>query len=73
VHRADPYANRPSPRRRGRHDPLPTRGDPASTLLTPPLDPGPAPLTRTPGQQREQQRHRTAPISVYPAKCEDPG
>jgi len=43
MHRADPCADRPSPRRRGRHDPLP-RGGPASTLLTPPPGPGPAPL-----------------------------
>jgi hypothetical protein len=45
MHRADPYADRPSPRRRGRHDPLPPRGDPASSLLQPPPDPGPAPWT----------------------------
>ena len=43
MHRADPYADRPSPRRRGHRDSLP-RGGPASTLLTPPPDPGPAPL-----------------------------
>jgi len=45
VHRADPRASRPSPRWRGRRDPLPPRGGPASTLLRPPADPGPAPLT----------------------------
>jgi hypothetical protein len=47
VHRADPYANHPSPRWRGRHDPLLRDGGPASTLLRPPPhpDPGPAPLT----------------------------
>lgn len=47
VHRADPYASRPSPRRRGRHDPLPHRGSGglASSLLQPPPDPGPAPWT----------------------------
>ena len=45
MHRADPYANRPSPRRRGRHDPLPPRGGPASSLLQPPPHLGPAPLT----------------------------
>ena len=44
MHRADPYADRPSPRRRGRRDPLPPRGGPASSLLEPP---GPAPLTPT--------------------------
>lgn len=44
MHRADPYANRPSPRRRDRRD-LPPRGGPASSLLRPPPDPGPAPLT----------------------------
>jgi len=44
VHRADPGTSRPSLRWRGRH-PLPHRGDPASTLLRPPLDPDPAPLT----------------------------
>ena len=45
MHRADPYAGRPSPRRRGRCDPLPPRGGPASTLLQPPPDPDPAPWT----------------------------
>lgn len=45
MHRADPRASRPSPRRRGRRGPLPPRGGPASTLLHPPPDPGPAPLT----------------------------
>jgi hypothetical protein len=45
VHRADPYTSRPSPRRRGCHDPLPPRGGPASTLLQPPPHLGPAPLT----------------------------
>ena len=44
MHRADPYTTRPSPRRRGRHDPLPPRGGPASSLLQPPHL-GPAPLT----------------------------
>jgi hypothetical protein len=44
VHRADPYANRPSPRWRGHRD-SPPRGGPASSLLRPPPDPGPAPLT----------------------------
>jgi hypothetical protein len=61
VHRADPYANRPSPRRRGRHDPLPTRGDPASTLLTPPLDPGPAPLTPRRSRVTVRETSRSAP------------
>ena len=45
MHRADPYADHPSPRRRGRRDPLPPRGGPASSLLEPPPDPDPAPLT----------------------------
>jgi hypothetical protein len=45
MHRADPHASRPSPRRRGRHDSLPPRGGPASTLLQPPPDPDPAPWT----------------------------
>ena len=45
MHRADPHASRPSPRRRGRHNPLPVRGGPASSLLHPPPDPGPAPWT----------------------------
>jgi hypothetical protein len=44
VHRADPHADRPSPRWRGRRD-TPPRGGPASSLLSPPPDPGPAPLT----------------------------
>lgn len=44
MHRADPYASRPSPHRRGRHDSLP-RGGPASSLLQPPPELGPAPLT----------------------------
>jgi hypothetical protein len=43
MHRADPFASPPSPRRRGRRDPLPPRGGPASSLLEPPPDPGPAP------------------------------
>jgi hypothetical protein len=45
VHRADPGTSRPSSRWRDRHDPLPQRGGPASALLQPPPDPGPAPLT----------------------------
>ena len=44
MHRADPGTSRPSPRWRGRPDPLPHEDGPASTLLAPP-DPGPAPLT----------------------------
>jgi hypothetical protein len=50
VHRADPYANRPSPRRRGRYDPLPVRGGPASSLLQPPPEPDPAPLMPRPAR-----------------------
>jgi len=45
MHRTDPLASHPSPRRRGRRDPLPVRGAPASSLLHPPPDPGPAPWT----------------------------
>ena len=45
MHRADPGTSRPSPRWRGRHDPLPDDGGPASTLLRAPPAPGPAPLT----------------------------
>ena len=44
VHRADPRADGPSPRWRGRRD-SPPRGGPASSLLHPPPDPSPAPLT----------------------------
>lgn len=44
MHRADPYASRPSPHWRGRHD-SPSRGGPASSLLQPSPDLGPAPLT----------------------------
>ena len=46
MHRADPYATRPSPHRRGdRPAPPPPRGGPASSLLQPPPHLGPAPLT----------------------------
>jgi hypothetical protein len=60
VHRADPGTSRPSPRWRGRHDPLPHEGGPASTLLQPPPDPGPAPWTpyRTEVSIREIPGHR---------------
>jgi hypothetical protein len=44
MHRADPYASRPSPHRRGRRD-SPSGSGPASSLLEPPPDLGPAPLT----------------------------
>jgi hypothetical protein len=44
MHRTDPYASRPSPHRRGRRD-SPARGGPASSLLQPGPDLGPAPLT----------------------------
>jgi len=56
VHRADPIATRPSPRWRDRHD-TPPHGGPASTLLEPPPDPGPAPLT----PQRAQVTIREIP------------
>jgi hypothetical protein len=64
VHRADPYTSRPSPRRRGRHDPLPPRGGSASTLLTPPPDPGPAPLT--PHRARVTLRETRGPAPRRP-------
>jgi hypothetical protein len=57
MHRADPYADRPSPRRRGRRDPLPPRGGSASSLLQPPPDQGPAPLT----PRRTRVTPRSAP------------
>lgn len=44
MHRADPRDARPSLRWRSRHD-SPPRGGPASSLLQPPPDPGPAPWT----------------------------
>jgi hypothetical protein len=61
VHRADPYTSRPSPRRRGRHDPLPPRGGPASTLLQPPPHLGPAPLTPHRAQVTIRETRRPAP------------
>ena len=61
MHRADPRASRPSPRRRGRHDTLPPRGGPASTLLSPPLDPGPAPLTPRRTRVTIRETPRAAP------------
>ena len=60
MHRADPRASRPSPRRRGRRD-SPPRGGPASTLLTPPLDPGPAPLTPRRTRVTIRETPRAAP------------
>jgi hypothetical protein len=66
VHRADPYADRPSPRRRGHRD-SPPRGGPASTLLTPPPDPGPAPWTphRARVTIREIPTHRPGILGGY--------
>ena len=61
MHRADPRASRPPSRRRGRRDTLPPRGGPASTLLTPPLDPGPAPLTPRRTRVTIRATPRTAP------------
>ena len=58
MHRADPHTSRPSPRRRGRRDPLPPRGGPASTLLQPP---GPAPLTPTRARVTIRETPRSAP------------
>lgn len=62
MHRADPYASRPSPRRRGRHDPLPVRGGPASSLLQPSPDPDPDPAPLMPRRSRVTIREtRPAP------------
>jgi hypothetical protein len=61
MHRADPYASRPSPRRRGRHDPLPQRDGPASSLLQPPPHLGPAPLTPRRAQVTIRETPRPAP------------
>ncbi|HTQ89651.1 MAG TPA: hypothetical protein VMK84_09180 [Streptosporangiaceae bacterium] len=62
MHRADPYASRPSPRRRGRH-PLPYEGGPASSLLQPPPDQGPAPWTPRRAQVTIRENH---PASHHP-------
>jgi hypothetical protein len=48
------------PRRRGRRDPLPPLGGPVSTLLTPPPDPRPAPLT----PRRTRVTIRETPLSA---------
>jgi hypothetical protein len=61
MHRADPRADRPFPRWRGRHDTLPPRGGPASPLPGPPLDPGPAPLTPRRTRVTIRQSPRSAP------------
>jgi len=61
MHRADPYTSRPSPRRRGRHDPLLPRGGPASALLQPSPDPGPAPLTPRRTRVTIRETPRSAP------------
>ena len=63
MHRADPFANRPPPRRRDRRDPLPARGGPASSLLQPP-DPGPAPLI--PRRARVAIRETSSPVTRRP-------
>ena len=47
MHRADPHASRPSPRRRGRRNPLPVRGGPAA-YSSAPAGPGPRALDPTP-------------------------
>ncbi len=60
MHRADPYASRPSPHWRGRHD-SPPRGGPASSLLQPPPDLGPAPLTPRRAQVWIREIPRPAP------------
>ena len=61
MHRSDPFANRPSPRRRGRCDPLPPRGGPVSSLLQSPPDPGPAPWTPRRARVTIRETPRTAP------------
>jgi hypothetical protein len=61
VHRADPYATRPSPRRRGPPRPLPPRGGPASSLLQPPPHLGPAPLTPRRTRVTIRENPRPAP------------
>ena len=63
MHRADPYADRPPPRRRDRRDPLPARGGPVSSLLQPP-DPGPAPLM--PRRARVTIREIPSPVTRRP-------
>jgi hypothetical protein len=60
VHRADPYADPPSPRWRGRRD-SPPHGGPASSLLHPPPDPGPAPLTPRRVRVTIRETPRSAP------------
>jgi hypothetical protein len=65
VHRADPGANRPSPRWPGRSDPLPPRGSPASSLLQPP-DPGPAPWTPRRARVTIRETPRPAPRRPRP-------
>jgi hypothetical protein len=64
MHRADPYADRPSPRRRGHRD-SPPRGGPASTLLTPPPDPGPAPWTPRRARVTIRELPGSAPRARY--------
>jgi hypothetical protein len=61
MHRADPYASRLSPRRRDRHDPIPARDGPASSLLQPPPHLGPAPLTPQRARVTIRDTPRAAP------------
>lgn len=65
MHRADPYADRPS-RRRGRRDPLPARDGPASSLLQPPPDPDRAPWTP---RRAHVTIHETRPVRHRPRTC----
>jgi hypothetical protein len=61
MHRADPCASRPSPRRRGRRDPLPQRDGPASSHHQPPPHQGPAPQTPRRAQVSIRETPRPAP------------
>ena len=60
MHKTDPLADRPSPHRRGRRD-VPPRGGPASSLLQPPPDMSPAPLTPRRAQVWIREIPRPAP------------
>ena len=66
MHRADPHANRPSPRSRGPRD-YPPRGGPPSSHLTRPPDPGPAPPApqRAPGANPDKTHPTAIRIGSY--------